>query len=378
MKKLGTIAGAAALIAGIGLAGTALADIGFDQDVTPDAIFGSGNDNGAFTTDRQNNVEIGLRGKLRFNAVGDPENTFNSNGDGTYSFDNIVGPFQSSPTPEWQFEWTINTDEDGTNGQKINDLTYELGLDGNPGLATDFLTFDPIFVIDPIGGTNCADHAIGDNDTANGAGVSVDIADCRSGNAATKTAATAAYTELIDTKNVAQQSWRYNWFVAGFDPEDIGTYAIYLLAKDGNGDVVARSYIQILVGGATAAGPLLTCEGFEAPLDADVSVSKPNRLLPLRMALIDDSGIPLSGDATPPVVQVTFNSGTYEGEANLEDIDTAGKGDDGNMFVFDGSNWAFNMKTKGLAAGTYEITAVSGALEEYVIDPTCSVNVTIN
>ena len=56
----------------------------FDQDITPNAIFGSGNFNGNFTTDRQNGIELGLRAKLRFNEDNLPENTFNSNG--TYSF----------------------------------------------------------------------------------------------------------------------------------------------------------------------------------------------------------------------------------------------------------------------------------------------------
>ncbi|MFT5450479.1 MAG: hypothetical protein ACI9DC_005687, partial [Gammaproteobacteria bacterium] len=37
-------------------------------------------------TDRVNGVELGLRGKLRHNATGAPENTFNSNADGTFSF----------------------------------------------------------------------------------------------------------------------------------------------------------------------------------------------------------------------------------------------------------------------------------------------------
>ncbi len=47
------------------------------------------------------------------------------------------------------------------------------------------------------------------------------------------------------------------------------------------------------------------------------------------------------------------------------------------MFVFNGSNWAFNMKLKGLVSGSYTITAVSGDLAEYVIDPTCEVNLMI-
>jgi hypothetical protein len=54
-----------------------------------------------------------------------------------------------------------------------------------------------------------------------------------------------------------------------------------------------------------------------------------------------------------------------------------GQGDDGNQFVFDGKFWAFNLSTKGLAPGTYTITAVSGNLSEYVIDPTCTAVVEI-
>jgi len=63
----------------------------FDQNVTPDVIFGSGNANGAFTVDRAEGVELGMRGKLRYNLGGVPENTFNSNGDGSYSFDPSEG-----------------------------------------------------------------------------------------------------------------------------------------------------------------------------------------------------------------------------------------------------------------------------------------------
>ncbi len=60
------------------------------QDVTPDVFFGSGNDNGFFTVDLQDGVdyriELGLRGKLRFNPSNQPQNIFNSNGDGSYDF----------------------------------------------------------------------------------------------------------------------------------------------------------------------------------------------------------------------------------------------------------------------------------------------------
>ena len=80
------------------LSSPAYALIDYDQDVTNDVIFGSGNANGGFTTDCANGVELGLRAKLRHNAVGAPENTFNSNGDGTYTFQAGVAPTQPYPT----------------------------------------------------------------------------------------------------------------------------------------------------------------------------------------------------------------------------------------------------------------------------------------
>ena len=145
----------------------------FDQLVTPVFFAGSGNDNAAFTLVQRQGIELALRGKLRFDSVCLPQNTFNSNSDGSYSFAardvNDVGdgcdgsPFKPSwvdgDTPEWSFEWSVNTDFDYSTGLQLDDLTYEIGLDADPTLAgNSFLTFDPINV--PY-----ADHAIGDNST---------------------------------------------------------------------------------------------------------------------------------------------------------------------------------------------------------------------
>ncbi len=145
--------------------------LSFDQDVTPDVIMGSGIDNGSWTVDQSNGIEVGLRGKLRHNASGAPENTFNSNGDGTYSF--VAGQAfgQSSSTAVWSFEWSINSDL-SSSGRNLDDLTYVLGIDSDASLATNFSTFDPINMA-------FADHAIGDNTTGNGGGVSA--AQCPAG-----------------------------------------------------------------------------------------------------------------------------------------------------------------------------------------------------
>lgn len=207
----------------------------FDQDVTPAVIVGTGIGNGAFTVDRRNGIELGLRGKLRFNEDGQPENTFNSNGDGTYSFSSGVAPTEGSPTPEWSFEFSINTDFDGGSGKNLSELEYEIGLDGDPTAGTDFLVFDPVI---PADETQFFDHAIGTNQTGAGGG-----------NVATDA---QTYTTLIESNNVAQNSWRYDFFqdtaLASFDPNDQGRYTVFLRAIDpGSGDELARTEIVILV-----------------------------------------------------------------------------------------------------------------------------------
>jgi hypothetical protein len=339
----------------IGLSGTALAQVAFDQDVTPDIIFGSGNSNGGFTTDRENGIEIGLRAKVPYAGI------LHSNGDGTYSY-----TLAETAAKGWNFDFTVNTDFDGSSSLKIDQLTYELGLDADPGLGTDFLVFDPIT---PGAFAPFYDHSIGNNATANGGG--------------TEASDVPGYVNLVTNNNVLQQSWRYVWFpfapLNAYNQGIPGTYAVYLLARDSGGAVVARSDIQVLIEGSDPVGPKLACEGFKEPLNADVLVKKANRVLPLRMMLFDDLGTTQTDTeiSAMPVMQLTYNSGVYGGDANLESIDTAGMGDDGNLFVFDTTFWALNMKTKGLASGNYTITAVSGDLAEYVIDPTCQVNLTV-
>lgn len=209
------------------------AALAYDQNVTPDVIFGDGNANGAFTVgtgiaDTSATVEIGLRAKLRFDENGQPQNIFNSNGDGTYTFEAGVAPGQTSDTPVWNFEWSVNTASDlpaNINGATtLNGLTYVMGIDLDPGAGTQFVLFDPV-------NQELADHAIGDNGTGNGGGVVA--------------ADAAEYAVLLNENNVAQNSWRLNWFGA-FDPTATGTYDIYLSASDSGGEVT-RSDIQVVV-----------------------------------------------------------------------------------------------------------------------------------
>ncbi len=212
----------------------------FDQNVTPDVIFGSGNDNGSFTVDVQNNIELGLRGKLRFDASNQPQNIFNSNGDGTYSFLAGAAPggfswLPNSPTtPVWNFEFTVNVDVASGGVNKLDDFTFELGLDDHPGSdETNFLVFDPIT---PNVSVPYYDHAIGDN-----VGTVVSAGDG------------PTYVGYLAAYNVAQNSWNYEFFNDApwdaFDPAVPGIYTIYLKAFQGTTEV-AYTEIRILVGGA--------------------------------------------------------------------------------------------------------------------------------
>lgn len=121
--------------------------------------------------------------------------------------------------------------------------------------------------------------------------------------------------------------------------------------------------------------PTFSCEGFLPPADRAISVKRPNRVLPLRMTLLDDYG--MSGwDLAPPVVNVDFEPANGDPASDLEELTYAGRGDEGNQFFFDGTQWAFNLSTKGFSPGVYTITAKPGSAD-YAISPTCEVTLTV-
>ena len=107
-----------------GVAGPAGA-LSYDADVTNNVIFGTGNGNGAWTIDQANGIELGLRAKIPFTG------TYNSNGDGTYSY--ALGT-------TWNFEWSINSDygdivADDTDAVTLDTYIYVLGVDFDPTLG---------------------------------------------------------------------------------------------------------------------------------------------------------------------------------------------------------------------------------------------------
>lgn len=192
----------------------------YDQNVTPDAIFGGGNANGFYTVDRSNGVELGLRAKVRFPS---PANIFNSNGDGTYTFKRGFGGGSDPLNPFWHFEWSVNSDWDGSSPYVLKDLTYEIGMDFDPSADTYFLTFDHITPNSP---PFFWDHSIGTNATGNGGGV--------------EAVNNAGYVSLLAGNNVAQNSWRPTFFdnyLYTFNPNDVGRYEYYLSAFNSFGRV---------------------------------------------------------------------------------------------------------------------------------------------
>ena len=119
----------------------------------------------------------------------------------------------------------------------------------------------------------------------------------------------------------------------------------------------------------------LTCSGFEPPMDGGPVKVKKSRVLPLKAELLDGD-YPLTDVdiIAPPVIQVMFSS---SGTADVVDVTdlalSAGQGTEGNEFVFTGSNWQFNLKTKLYTAkGTYTVTMVSADECEYVIESACT------
>ncbi len=240
MKNFSKLAGM--LTASLLIAGTANA-----ANVTPDVIFGDGNANGSFTVDTNNGVELGLRAKVRFNASNQPENTFNYDGGSTYTFADGAPAGSgfgfapnSSSTASWNFEWSINSDVTGSLGRSLDDLTYSLSMDYDPGAGTNFQTFDPV-------NTSFADHAIGNNSTGNGDGV--------------KATDASGYAVLIAANNVAQNSWNMEFFDSASFPflnTNNGAYDFVLSAFDGQ-TLLAQTSITVQVGEVPvpAALPLL-------------------------------------------------------------------------------------------------------------------------
>ncbi len=220
--KNNILAGVIAVLS-LWLGGQAQAALLFDQNVTPDVIFGSGNSNGGWTVDRRNGVEVGLRAKKRF--VGD----VNSNGDGTYSHD--AGPYSpGSSVALWNYEMAVNVDYNGTSFYTLADTQILLSIDTDGGAGVSYVTF-PIFAF--------GDNAYGTNSTPNGGG--------------TVTNNPAVYGGL----NVVQNSQNLGFgSPAFFDPSADAEWNFRLQVFDAGGStLLAESEITVIVGNGATAVP---------------------------------------------------------------------------------------------------------------------------
>lgn len=204
---------------------TSQAALLYDQNVTTNVIYGSGNTNGGWTVDRgMGNIELGLRAKVRYSIPGDaPQNVWNSNGDGSYSHE-AGAPAAQPNRARWNFDWSINSDY-VNQSDTIDEWQYVLGVDSDTSAGTNFHTFDP---------TAWPGASFGNNGTAQGGGTE--------GNNAS----------LASSSNLAQDSLNYAFFegvLPGFshDPNADGFYTIYLEAYNGN-QLMARTEITVIVG----------------------------------------------------------------------------------------------------------------------------------
>ncbi|NND66443.1 MAG: PEP-CTERM sorting domain-containing protein [Halioglobus sp.] len=160
--KIRSIAAAAAFVGTTVLAGGVNAlPVNGTGNVTPDVIFGTGNDNGSFTGTNADGLELGLRAKLRYDAAGNPQNIFNYDGVDTYTFDASTSLIPAGRSV-FNFEFSINSNVDGNIMRPLDSLEYLLQIDLDPGAGTTFLSFDPVAVL--------LDNAIGNNTTGNGGG----------------------------------------------------------------------------------------------------------------------------------------------------------------------------------------------------------------
>lgn len=199
------------------LANPAKAYIVYDGDVTPDVIFGTGNGNGFWTIDRQDDtgIEVGLRGKVRWQGI------YNSGGNGTYAFDPGIS---SGSAALWNYEFAVNTNWNGS-GVTLEDVDILLSIDLDPTLGNTWgtTTFNPFDV--------WTDNSCGDNSTTNGGGIVTDDP--------------GVWGQL----NVVQNSQNLGWVPPPltFDPYADGTYDFRLQVLD-SGGLLAETFMTVQVG----------------------------------------------------------------------------------------------------------------------------------
>ena len=211
--------------------GYSLQALSYDANVTPNVIFGTGNGNGFWTVDLQNNIELGLRAKVRYQGI------YNSGGDGTYSFDPGVS---SGSAAKWNYEFAINVNQDGSTSDTISDYDIWLSIDIDPSQGQNFITFSPFQA--------WSDNSFGDNSTAQSGGI--------------EASDFPGQLTLMGQYYVAQNSQNIGWLAVGSPPVPLvdvnadGTYDFKLFAtRAGANDVLAQTSMRVIVGQGGAPVP---------------------------------------------------------------------------------------------------------------------------
>lgn len=181
--------------------------------------------------------------------------------------------------------------------------------------------------------------------------------------------ATAGFSDIYQTS----QNPVFGWFSPAYNLSDTGPGAWMLtLTAVKDGKFASVSICAHTADANCSPAPVVySCAGFDAPMDKVISVKKVNRVLPLKMVCADADGNPLgAGSIAAPIVQVTKTPASPATDP-VSELLSAGQGTDGNQFVFDGSEWVFNLQTKNFTgSGTYTITAVPGGGDIIVDAPT--------
>lgn len=161
LKKIKKLAALTILgLASIGSANATL--INMNGLLQNGVVFGSGNANGSFSGINQNGIELGLRGKLRYDLAGNPQNIFNYDGDRSYFFD----PADSNAPANrsiWNFEFSIDVINTMNGTLADSGYTFLLGVDNDPSAlinnASSPVGFNPLLFPDNAGGLGVAQNS---------------------------------------------------------------------------------------------------------------------------------------------------------------------------------------------------------------------------
>lgn len=217
MRLKNLVALAASMVCVLGFATTVNAVPVYNDTIT--AIFGSGNPNTGWVSDTSaGGVQVAVRAKSR------TDGTTPNNGAGTYNF--ATGTPPASTRARWNWEFSANSDADGTTGNKLDDLIWQLSVDTDPSAGVSFVTVNP-FAFWP-------DNELGNNSTANGDGV-IDPLNL------------GLYNVGQNSQNITFGPWLQ-------DPNANATYDYVFSALSGN-TTVASAGMRVVVGEGGAPVP---------------------------------------------------------------------------------------------------------------------------